>query len=81
MEKLSFNDLGPRGKKNFENCDKEFGFLECGYFHADDGVGDYHYYYRYIVNGIICEMLEDDVHRFYNMSFQERETRLHEILD
>lgn len=80
MEKLTFNDLGSQGKMNFTNCDKGFGFLEAGYFHVDDCEGDHHYYYRYIVNGIICEMLEDEVHELHAMSFQERETRLHERL-
>ena len=80
MEKLSFNDLGSKGRMNFTDCDKGFGFLEAGYFHVDDCKGDNHYYYRYIVNGIICEMLEDDVHELYSMSFQERENRLHKML-
>lgn len=80
MEKLSFDDLRSHGMMNFTNCDKCFGFLEAGYFHVDDCEGDHHYYYRYIVNGIICEMLEDEVHELHAMSFQERETRLHEML-
>lgn len=80
MERIKFDQLGSLGKMNYLKAPAEFGFLESGYFHVDDCDGDHHYYYRYVVNGIICEMLEDDVHELHAMSFQERENRLQEML-
>ena len=88
MERITFDKLGSRGRSNFLNIGRKghefsmvnpaFIFLESGYFHVDDCEGDHHFYYRYLVNGQIIEMLEDDVHTLSKMTLDEREKFLAE---
>ena len=70
---LTKNDLYSDGTKRYiGNEDSDFHFLEAGYFHANDCTGDFHYYCRYVVNGVILELLEDDVHRIKRMTVDDR---------
>lgn len=74
MERIKFDQLGFLGKMNYLKVPTDWGFLESGYFHVDDG--DHHFYYRYVINGEIWEMLEDDGHRLYKMNPSERASYL-----
>ena len=70
---ITKKDLYSEGTERYignENAD--FHFLEAGYFHAEDCTGDFHYYYRYVVDGVIIEILEQDVYTLKKMSVEER---------
>ena len=68
MERISPEKLYKTGRKNYERSEKTgTHFLEAGYFHVEDCEGDHHYYYRYLINGEVWEMLEQDVHSLHSV--------------
>ena len=67
MIEINKSDLYSVGNMNLAKCkDDKFHFLEAGYFHVPEG--DHKYYYRYLVNGKVYEMLEWDIQKARKMT-------------
>lgn len=55
-----------------------FDLITTGYFYNSEGDGSF--YYRYLIEGVVCDLLESEVHELSAKTQEERKTWLIDIL-
>lgn len=55
-----------------------FDLITTGYFYNSEGDGTL--YYRYLIEGVVCDLLESEVHELSAKTHEERKTWLIGIL-
>ena len=55
-----------------------FDFIDSGYFYNSEGDG--WMYYRYVIDGVVCDLQEEEVHLFCKMTQEERKTEIIKVL-
>ena len=51
-----------------------FDYIDSGYFYNSEGNG--WMYHRYVIEGVVCDLSEEEVHEFCKMTQEERKVEL-----